>query len=750
MDGIYNINGAGGQRNAFVAGAVSVSLIWWLSSALKKNKLDSNTGSGRIKFSPDLCYEDDKDKDKDEDNKNNKNYKEEDGHKDEIDDYESGNESFYNPWKSKIEENYSIIDKILRQSMMDFPSKLRERWPWESLRKFPKTTGNDDDDNDDNDDHHHNEEQNQSNQSIHGRMGRELSDEDLIHSNNVSMDEKSDTCIGSIFGLDVGGTLSKLLYFEEKQQDSPQAQQRKTMLDPLASYESYDKVMSLRSDIGSSAPTLFPFDIQDDKDDISHSYHQTHLKHESSSGNESNRSENFTIDEDDEEIHILVKMHELNSPTQSTKINRSYSMFNISSKEAEREQALQRFYAFVREIDTFDETRSLYSRSLGGEFHFIQFETQYIAKAMDLIRLNNLHLNINQIGATGGGAHKYSDKWDKELGITIDKQDELDSLVAGMQFVLADVVGECYTFKPNRAAFEAEMKTKAKQDSATESQSNDNVDVKGSTTSDSNDNDEVKDPVPPSPDRTKPPDTTKKIHGLDQYWWSRKVKRDFVAKSDSYPYLLVVIGTGVSVIRVDGPRKHERISGSTIGGGTYWGLCRLLTDAEDFENVLNLAERGDPSKVDMMVGDIYGNNSDALEKLGLTADIVASSFGKLATKQHPARGLTQEDLARALLLMVTNNIGQVGYLNAKLHNTERIYFVGNFLRENVLSQKRLAYAINYWSKGKMEALFLEHEGYFGALGAFLLHQGIQQPQHDKQSEQTKSEGNTNRQRCSSF
>jgi len=24
----------------------------------------------------------------------------------------------------------------------------------------------------------------------------------------------------------------------------------------------------------------------------------------------------------------------------------------------------------------------------------------------------------------------------------------------------------------------------------------------------------------------------------------------------------------------------------------------------------------------------------------------------------------------------------------------------------------------------MEALFLEHEGYFGALGAFLLHQGI--------------------------
>ena len=125
-----------------------------------------------------------------------------------------------------------------------------------------------------------------------------------------------------------------------------------------------------------------------------------------------------------------------------------------------------------------------------------------------------------------------------------------------------------------------------------------------------------------------------------------------------------------------------------------------------------------------MVGDIYGKNSNALDKLGLTPDVVASSFGKLVAKQDPASGLTQEDLARALLLMVTNNIGQVAYLNAQLHNTRRIYFVGNFLRHNSISQRRLAYAINYWSKGNMEALFLEHEGYFGALGSFLLHQGI--------------------------
>lgn len=36
-------------------------------------------------------------------------------------------------------------------------------------------------------------------------------------------------------------------------------------------------------------------------------------------------------------------------------------------------------------------------------------------------------------------------------------------------------------------------------------------------------------------------------------------------------------------------------------------------------------------------------------------------------------------------------------------------FVGNFLRVNKISMKLLAYAMDYWSKGTMKALFLDHE-----------------------------------------
>lgn len=37
--------------------------------------------------------------------------------------------------------------------------------------------------------------------------------------------------------------------------------------------------------------------------------------------------------------------------------------------------------------------------------------------------------------------------------------------------------------------------------------------------------------------------------------------------------------------------------------------------------------------------------------------------------------------------------------------------------------KLLAYAMDYWSHGTLKALFLEHEGYFGAMGCLLQFNG---------------------------
>lgn len=659
-------------------------------------------------------------------------------------------------------------------------------------------------------------------------------------SSHLPRDEKSGLCIGSIFGLDVGGTLAKLVYFEQESTERRiqeeerghrtehyhqaalaravlEARRGSTLADHLENNmtnftSQYKAEIFGNSSSSSSSPSNKNIHSAKSNEDLKRMFQvrqaslPDNLNEFASSCNiqttevrSINSLRNVILGDDGDLVTQLqtspsdegetsadacgagqnstsaVSKRGSSEPAPASLypsaasgggMKRSQSMFDIS-KSRDHAEALDRFYNFARRLDTYetgvkDKHLSFYSRELGGEFHFIRFETRHMESAMELIRINNLHLNIVEMGAAGGGAHKYAADWERVLGIRMVKQDELDSLVAGMQFVLTDVVGECYTFQPqlteeqkqlweNVGHHERSTESNARScslaheggpgiedrdkiplaphDSTSHSTASPpNIDESDGTSSSSASTEDVGRPAAPLNGTDECNQQTE--HGTpnrsprnDERTWS-KVQRNIVTSSAAYPYLLVTIGTGVSVLRVDGPRKHERISGSTIGGGTYWGLCRLLTDVEDFEDVLNLSERGDASKVDMMVGDIYGKGSDALEKLGLPSDIVASSFGKLVAKQHPAAGLKQEDLARALLLMVTNNIGQVAYLNAQLHKTPRIFFVGNFLRHNIISQQRLAYAIKYWSSGKMEALFLQHEGYFGALGAFLLSQGI--------------------------
>ena len=65
----------------------------------------------------------------------------------------------------------------------------------------------------------------------------------------------------------------------------------------------------------------------------------------------------------------------------------------------------------------------------------------------------------------------------------------------------------------------------------------------------------------------------------------------FADSHDMYPYLLVTIGSGVSVLKVESDESFERIGGTATGGGTFWGLGKLLTNAKGFDELLELASR---------------------------------------------------------------------------------------------------------------------------------------------------------------
>ena len=98
--------------------------------------------------------------------------------------------------------------------------------------------------------------------------------------------------------------------------------------------------------------------------------------------------------------------------------------------------------------------------------------------------------------------------------------------------------------------------------------------------------------------------------------------------------------------------------------------------------------------------------------------MVASSFGKIGREYNDTE-YTQSDILASILHMITNNIGSLANLHAKAYGIKRIIYSGNFFHHNQTAMYLLSMSMRYWSAGAVKALFLEHEGYCGAVGALL-------------------------------
>ncbi|CAH1439325.1 unnamed protein product [Lactuca virosa] len=295
-----------------------------------------------------------------------------------------------------------------------------------------------------------------------------------------------------------------------------------------------------------------------------------------------------------------------------------------------------------------NDKRNKSSPILGGRLHFIKFETHKINECLEFIRSKQLHIGDGDnavIKVTGGGAYKFADLFKEKLGVSIEKEDEIDCLVTGANFLLQAIRHEAFTHREGHKEF---------------------------------------------------------------------VQIDH---NELYPYLLVNIGSGVSMMKVDGDRKFQRVNGTNVGGGTYWGLGKLLTKCNSFDELLELSQKGDSRSVDMLVGDIYGGLD--YSKIGLSAATIASSFGKVISEDKEIEDYRPEDISLSLLRMISYNIGQISYLTALQLGIKRIFFGGYFIRGHAYTMDTISFAIQFWSKGGAEAMFLRHEGFLGALGAFM-------------------------------
>ncbi len=128
--------------------------------------------------------------------------------------------------------------------------------------------------------------------------------------------------------------------------------------------------------------------------------------------------------------------------------------------------------------------------------------------------------------------------------------------------------------------------------------------------------------------------------------------------------LVVSMGTGTAFVRA-GKKGIFHIGGSGVGGGTVVGLGGQLCGVKSFKTLVNLAEKGRLSKVDLNVGDI---STRAISNL--TKEITASNFAKMED------GFSSADLAAGVLNMVFQTIGMMAVFACRNEKMKDVVLTG--------------------------------------------------------------------------
>jgi type II pantothenate kinase len=188
----------------------------------------------------------------------------------------------------------------------------------------------------------------------------------------------------------------------------------------------------------------------------------------------------------------------------------------------------------------------------GGSLNFERFETDNIHTCVEFIqsliersaKANRVSItemrNGVKIMATGGGAHKFHELFSNVLGVEVIREDEMECLIEGLKFITV-IPDEVYYFS----------------DELIQS---------------------VSHPAPPSANVV--PTEILERPGPNAPTFAVTFEGHPMPQ---LPCLLVNIGSGVSLIKVDEDGEYERVSGTSLGGGTLWGLLSLLTPATNFD-----------------------------------------------------------------------------------------------------------------------------------------------------------------------
>ena len=130
--------------------------------------------------------------------------------------------------------------------------------------------------------------------------------------------------------------------------------------------------------------------------------------------------------------------------------------------------------------------------------------------------------------------------------------------------------------------------------------------------------------------------------------------------------IIVSMGTGTAIVRAENG-ICEYLGGTGVGGGTLMGLSRVMLGMESIDHLVDLAQDGDLSNVDLRISDIAKIDGN----LGIANDMTAANFGKISDIA------TRADTALGLFNMVFETIGMMAYFAARSYGIRDIVLGGH-------------------------------------------------------------------------
>ena len=167
--------------------------------------------------------------------------------------------------------------------------------------------------------------------------------------------------------------------------------------------------------------------------------------------------------------------------------------------------------------------------------------------------------------------------------------------------------------------------------------------------------------------------------------------------------MVVSLGTGTTFLYAN-EDKIEHAGGSGMGGALLSALCKMKYDDLSIQGFLDLGNKGDMCKADIMIKDIAKDHIN-----DLYADVTAANMGKV--DKHTSL----EDYAAGVCNLVFQNVGVMTYLASKGYPTNKAIVLGT-MASCAACRKFLDLVGALYN---FEFIIPEDSGYATALGAVL-------------------------------